>query len=138
MIRRPPRSTRTDTLFPYTTLFRSRAHRRLTPHIYTGCEIVALLTAARRLPPAHTIRPATYETMLGLIAATGLRLSEATKLQCGDVDIADRCLTVRMTKLSKSRHVPFNPPVAAALASHLVTRSRSAMGRYDDPFIVVV
>src|SRR3546814_7525173 len=81
MIRRPPRSTRTDTLFPYTTLFRSRAHRRLTPHIYTGCEIVALLTAARRLPPAHTIRPATYETMLGLIAATGLRLSEATKLQ---------------------------------------------------------
>src|SRR3546814_18854258 len=26
MIRRPPRSTRTDTLFPYTTLFRSRAH----------------------------------------------------------------------------------------------------------------
>src|SRR3546814_20425039 len=27
MIRRPPRSTRTDTLFPYTTLFRSRGHR---------------------------------------------------------------------------------------------------------------
>src|SRR3546814_8984434 len=29
MIRRPPRSTRTDTLFPYTTLFRSRILRRL-------------------------------------------------------------------------------------------------------------
>src|SRR3546814_6906094 len=29
MIRRPPRSTRTDTLFPYTTLFRSRQHARL-------------------------------------------------------------------------------------------------------------
>src|SRR3546814_3481736 len=29
MIRRPPRSTRTDTLFPYTTLFRSRGRRRL-------------------------------------------------------------------------------------------------------------
>src|SRR3546814_9167554 len=28
MIRRPPRSTRTDTLFPYTTLCRSRTHRR--------------------------------------------------------------------------------------------------------------
>src|SRR3546814_4504589 len=29
MIRRPPRSTRTDTLFPYTTLFRSRGPGRL-------------------------------------------------------------------------------------------------------------
>src|SRR3546814_17769062 len=29
MIRRPPRSTRTDTLFPYTTLFRSLRNRRL-------------------------------------------------------------------------------------------------------------
>src|SRR3546814_5080478 len=29
MIRRPPRSTRTDTLFPYTTLFRSVVHRLL-------------------------------------------------------------------------------------------------------------
>src|SRR3546814_19849731 len=29
MILRPPRSTRTDTLFPYTTLFRSQRHRRL-------------------------------------------------------------------------------------------------------------
>src|SRR3546814_3644234 len=28
MIRRPPRSTRTDTLFPYTTLFRSAPHRQ--------------------------------------------------------------------------------------------------------------
>src|SRR3546814_1814717 len=32
MIRRPPRSTRTDTLFPYTTLFRSDAPRTLHPH----------------------------------------------------------------------------------------------------------
>src|SRR3546814_1803511 len=33
MIRRPPRSTRTDTLFPYTTLFRSSAHRRVGAHL---------------------------------------------------------------------------------------------------------
>src|SRR3546814_12846796 len=40
MIRRPPRSTRTDTLFPYTTLFRSRyegaEYRRLTVPILTA------------------------------------------------------------------------------------------------------
>src|SRR3546814_5786672 len=37
MIRRPPRSTRTDTLFPYTTLFRS-AHRFLREHVGTEVE----------------------------------------------------------------------------------------------------
>src|SRR3546814_9310140 len=38
MIRRPPRSTRTDTLFPYTTLFRSAARaagQRITTDMYT-------------------------------------------------------------------------------------------------------
>src|SRR3546814_3031575 len=34
MIRRPPRSTRTDTLFPYTTLFRSTAIHRVDDFIY--------------------------------------------------------------------------------------------------------
>src|SRR3546814_12010723 len=33
MLRRPPRSTRTDTLFPYTTLFRSLAEREIAPRI---------------------------------------------------------------------------------------------------------
>src|SRR3546814_15327821 len=32
MIRRPPRSTRTDTLFPYTTLFRSQVHQGISIH----------------------------------------------------------------------------------------------------------
>lgn len=82
---------------PASSIF-GKAHQRRTPHIYTDQEIVALLKAARRLQPQHSIRPATYETMLGLIAATGLRISEALKLRCGDVDIAGRCLTVRMMK----------------------------------------
>src|SRR3546814_12265852 len=36
MIRRPPRSTRTDTLFPYTTLFRSRPHDLLRHQVDRG------------------------------------------------------------------------------------------------------
>src|SRR3546814_1778691 len=43
MIRRPPRSTRTDTLFPYTTLFRSD----LLPLMFTEEEIEALVLGAR-------------------------------------------------------------------------------------------
>src|SRR3546814_3986183 len=40
MIRRPPRSTRTDTLFPYTTLFRSRVNNLLTPESKGGPVVV--------------------------------------------------------------------------------------------------
>jgi integrase len=123
------------TEFPATAIF-GKAHRRLTPHVYTDREIVELLAAARRLQPALSIRPATYETMLGLIAATGLRVSEAINLQCGDVDIAGRCLTVRMTKFSKSRHVPFHSTVAAALERYLVVRAHNATRQPDAPFFV--
>src|SRR3546814_18486704 len=38
MLRRPPRSTRPDTLFPYTTLFRSRARRRSASNVAEGCQ----------------------------------------------------------------------------------------------------
>lgn len=52
-----------------------RAHRRLTPHIFTTTEIEQLLAAAARLPMAGGLRPITYQTLFGLIATTGLRLA---------------------------------------------------------------
>ena len=99
-----------------------RVHRRLTPHIYTDAEIADLLAAARRLPPPGTLRPATYETLFGLIAATGLRLSEALHLRCCDVDTADGTLTVRATKFCKSRLVPLHQTTADALARYRAVR----------------
>src|SRR3546814_6008712 len=48
MLRRPPRPTRTDTLFPYTTLFRSL---RLPPHNPYSWRII--LAAVTRLPRDH-------------------------------------------------------------------------------------
>src|SRR3546814_9485949 len=51
MIRRPPRSTRTDTLFPYTTLFRSRIYRRSSAPRRAGptarsCGVLRIILAA--------------------------------------------------------------------------------------------
>lgn len=110
--------------------------RRPTPHIYTAAEIADLLTAARRLPPAGTLRPLTYETFFGLVAATGLRLSEALHLQCGDFDVGGGMLTVRQTKFCKSRLVPLHPTTAAALAQYLAERQRSALAARDAPLFV--
>ena len=114
----------------------AQKRRRPTPHIYTTAEIADLLAAARRLPPAGTLRPLTYETFFGLVAATGLRLSEALHLQSGDFDVGGSMLTVRQTKFCKSRLVPLHPTTAAALAHYLAARRRFAPAASDAPLFV--
>jgi integrase len=97
---------------------------RRTPYIYTAEEIRALLAAANRLGPPRSLRPKMYVTMLGLIAATGLRISEAIALELGDVTPAG--LVVRHTKFRKSRLVPLHPTTRRALGSYLTVRARFA------------
>jgi integrase len=111
------------TEFPQSAIF-GRSHRRLAPHIYSEQEICDLLAAARRLPPHGGLRPIAYETIFGLIAATGMRLSEALHLRCGDVDLERAVLTIRDTKFRKSRHVPLHATVVAALHRYRAVRAR--------------
>ncbi len=70
------------------------------------------------------MRPATYQTLFGLIAATGLRCSEALKLLCTDFDAAQNRLTIRETKFHKSRHVYLHPTVTAQLVRYSELRDR--------------
>jgi integrase len=100
---------------PDHTVF-GRVGQRLAPHIYSEQEIVNLLVAARRLSPV--LRGATYETLFGLLAATGLRISEAGHLTDADVDLKSGMLTVRQTKFAKSRQVPLHPSTVDALRQY--------------------
>jgi len=92
-----------------------RVPGRLAPHIYREEEIVELLAAARRLNPQGSVRPATFEALFGLIAAAGLRVSEALHLLDADVDLTAGTLTVRQTKFAKSRLLPLHPSTVDAL-----------------------
>jgi len=112
------------------------SHRRLTPHIYTDGELVDLLEAAGRLPPTGTLRPATYKTFFGLVAATGLRLSEALRLCCADVDLVGGALTVRQTKFAKSRLVPLHPTTTIALTRYHELRRRHVPAAPSAPFFI--
>jgi integrase len=112
------------------------SRRRLAPHLYTDQEIVDLLVAAGRLLPKGTLRPATYRTLLGLIAATGLRLSEALRLTCDDVDLDAGMLTVRQTKFAKSRLVPLHPTTVRALRQYLAQRQRHVPALPNGSFLV--
>lgn len=97
------------TEIPAVGLLGAVPRRRPQPHIYSDSEIVALLDQARLLLPRGGLRPATYVALLSLLASTGLRLSEACRLQPDDVDLADGILTVRESKFRKSRLVPPRP-----------------------------
>lgn len=81
------------------------------------------------------MRPATFRALFGLIAETGLRLSEAMRLKCADVDIDAGILTVRQTKLAKSRLVPVHPTTVRAVQQYLTLRRRHLPTAPDGPFL---
>jgi len=105
---------------PPATLFRYAKVRPL-PYIYMPDEVVQLLNAAGRLRNTYGLRRSVYRTLIGLIAATGLRVSEALDLRCDDV-LPDGVLRIRHTKFGKTRLLPLHPTVASALSRYLQRR----------------
>lgn len=84
------------------------------PFIYTDGDVLALMDAARR-SLRERLSSATYETLLGLLATTGLRIGEALRLDRGDINVTDELLVVRRSKFGKSRQVPLQPSAMEAL-----------------------
>ena len=107
---------------PPTKLFADRRSRP-TPYIYSPEEVARILDAASRLRPniITPLRPKLYVTLFGLIAATGLRTSEALRLTFGDI-LPGGVLRISQTKFNKDRLVPLHESVAAALDRYLEVR----------------
>ena len=99
-----------------------RRSRRTTPYLYPDEEIAALLAAAGIL--RSRLRVATYRTLIGLLAVTGLRVGEAIRLDRGDLDTEHELLVVRDSKFGKSREVPLHPSTMRALRDYLRLRGR--------------
>ena len=105
--------------------FQASKGRRL-PYIYAPQEIGQLVAATRHLRESYPLRRKVYATMLGLMAATGLRLSEALDLRLADV-LPEGILQIRRTKFGKSRLVPLHPTTTQALEGYLQERRRLAV-----------
>lgn len=114
----------------------SRYWRQRPPRILSIAEVRSLLAAARALPPAGSLRPATTATLLGLLHTTGLRIGEALALDIGDLDRDDRILTVRRGKFGKSRALPLRQSTADALVSYIENPSRPVGTAPSDPLFV--
>lgn len=98
--------------------------RRSRPYIYTDDEIAAIVTEAARLPSSYGLRGWTCSTLFGLVAATGLRISEAIGLDETDIDLDDRLLMVRRAKNGTSRTIPISSCCANRLSAYRTARNR--------------
>lgn len=72
------------------------------------------------------MRRATYATLIGLLAVTGMRVGEAIAINRSEVDLEAGCLTVRNAKFGKSRELVVHPSTVAALRQYLQERDHLA------------
>jgi integrase len=89
--------------------------RKLIPYIYTDADICALMRATQIL---YGLKQMTYATLIGLLAATGMRVGEAIALDRQDVNVAAGVLVVRHGKFGKSRELPLHATTSAALSAY--------------------
>jgi len=110
---------------PPANYFGYRKTRRV-PHIYSRDEINGLIVAAMRLASSDSLLPKTYAALISLLAATGLRISEALHLLVSD--ITSDGLLIRKTKFQKTRLVPLHDTVVAGIGQYLAHRQAARRG----------
>lgn len=98
---------------------------RATPYLYSEDQICALMNAAASLVPQ--VRSATFQTLIGLLAVTGMRAGEAIRVDVTDLDLDARTLTVRGTKFGKTRLLPLHPSVVEELRAYLTLQTDAAL-----------
>jgi integrase/recombinase XerD len=111
-----------------------RNYRRVPPYLYSPVEVTALMSAAGRLAPA--LRAATWRTLIGLLAVTGMRQGEACRLDRGDVDVEAGTLVITGSKFGKSRQVFLHPSTATALRDYERARDQAFPQPRTDSFLV--
>jgi integrase len=118
---------------PTTDLLTWRPHRA-SPYLYSPAEIAALIaaTATLRTP----LRQATFATLIGLLAVTGVRVGEAISLDRGDLDLTAGRLLVRYGKFGKARALVLHPSTVHALRRYLKLRDRAAAGTGESALLV--
>jgi len=113
----------------------SGRYRRKRPYIYNDDEIRKIVKTAAILPSRNGIREITYSTFFGLIAVTGLRISETISLNNKDIDLRNGIITLHNGKNHKSRILPVTECTTACLKEYVRKRNR-LLGQEPEPFFV--
>jgi len=100
-------------------------YRRPAPYLYRDEEVLKLIKAAGQIGRFNALTRATYSTLFGLLAVTGMRVGEAITLDRADVDLEQLVLTLRRAKGNKSRLVPLHPSTGQALRRYADFRDKN-------------
>lgn len=111
------------TEIPPKGLLPHRYHRK-PPYIYSNNEIKRLVKAAKQLFSPKGLKGWTYSTLFGLLAVTGMRISEPIGLDQRDVDLQNDVITIRNTKFGKSRLIPIHQSTRLVLQKYVCLRDR--------------
>lgn len=109
----------TATEVPPTNLLPARSHRTV-PYLYSDDDLAALMAAAEMLN--SRLRILTYQTLIPLLAVTGMRVGEAIRLNRDDLDFKAGILTIWLSKFGKSRELPLHTSTLDALRTYLQRR----------------
>lgn len=112
------------------------SYSRREPHIYWDSEITELLSAASQLGPTGGLRPCTYITLFGLLACTGLRISEALALTRSHVDLDAGLITITAGKFRRGRLVPVHTTTVQALRDYTARRDRYCRAPQTQAFFI--
>jgi integrase/recombinase XerD len=104
------------------------------PYIYTSDDIATLLRGARQL--RSPLRAATYQTLFGLLAVTGMRVGEAIRLDQSDLDHESGVILIRESKFGKSRLVPVDASTVVALRDYTARREEFRVQPGNDSLFV--
>lgn len=118
---------------PLRTIPSRGAHQ---PYIYSTSELQALMAAASQLPPENSLRPHTYQTLLGLLYSTGIRIGEALALNLEHFHRTERRLYIAEGKFRKARWVPLSPSTCQALERYVRTRLQIRPRSPDSPLLL--
>ncbi len=99
-------------------------YQRRDPYLYTDQQVGCLIQAAQTLPFPDELRPATYATLFGLLAVTGMRVGEAIGLHREQVNLDQAILTIQRAKFGKSRLIPIHSSTQRKLREYERLRER--------------
>lgn len=112
------------------------AQLRCQPHIYSEDQLRQFVLAAAQIKPTYALRPQTYSVLFGLLASTGLRISEALELRQDGVDLDRGLLHVVQTKFRKSRIVPLHPTTTLVMRNYAQARDRHPLASGSGTFFI--
>lgn len=113
------------------------SYKRPTPYIYTANEIRKIQAALFDLPSTCSMERYTHYTLFGLLATTGMRISEALSLRCDNVDLKHGLITICESKFRKSRKIPIHASVKRALKQYATYRDKHCVAKSSFFFVTV-